>query len=170
MGDNLLDFDEIDQTQVAMVGGKGAQLGELCRIEGVSVPAGFCITTDSFKRMMAAEPSMPQLLDKLSDLSLDDPDAIRSLSADIRQTIEQASIPEDLTSAITRSIARLGEHAEYAVRSSATRGGFAFSFFRWPAGLVPQRGGIPGRPTARPPVLGLTFHRAGRDLPNAKRV
>jgi hypothetical protein len=33
----VLDFEEIDQTQVAIVGGKGAHLGELSRIEGEPV-------------------------------------------------------------------------------------------------------------------------------------
>ena len=44
----VLNFGEIDQTQVALVGGKGAHLGELSRIEGIRVPAGFCVTTDAF--------------------------------------------------------------------------------------------------------------------------
>ena len=49
----VLDFEEIDQTQVALVGGKGAHLGELSRIDGIRVPAGFCVTTDAFRRIMA---------------------------------------------------------------------------------------------------------------------
>ena len=56
MGCYVLDFQEIDQTQVAAVGGKGAHLGELSRIEGVRVPAGFCVTTDAFVRIMAEAP------------------------------------------------------------------------------------------------------------------
>ena len=47
MGDEVLDVQEIDRTQVALAGGKGALLGELLRIEGVRVPPGFCITTRS---------------------------------------------------------------------------------------------------------------------------
>ena len=38
MGSYVLGFEEIDQTQVAVVGGKGAHLGELSRIEGIRVP------------------------------------------------------------------------------------------------------------------------------------
>ncbi|HEY4215526.1 MAG TPA: rifamycin-inactivating phosphotransferase [Gemmatimonadaceae bacterium] len=49
----VLRFREIDQKQVASVGGKGANLGELSRIEGISVPAGFCVTTDAFARSVA---------------------------------------------------------------------------------------------------------------------
>ena len=54
MGCYVLDFQDIDQTQVAVVGGKGALLGELSRIEGIRVPAGFCVTTDAFQRILCA--------------------------------------------------------------------------------------------------------------------
>jgi pyruvate,water dikinase len=50
----------------------------------------------------------------------DDREAIRALSAEIRRALEGIAIPEDLASAITRPLARLGEQAAYAVRSSAT--------------------------------------------------
>ena len=116
----VLGFQEIDQTQVAVVGGKGAHLGELSRIEGIRVPAGFCVTTDAFRRIMADAPSIDERLDRLSRLSPDDREAIRTLSAEIRRTIEGIAIPDDLAAAITRSVARLGEQAAYAVRSSAT--------------------------------------------------
>src|ERR1700722_7156822 len=69
LGVDVLGFGEIDRTQVSIVGGKGAQLGELSRIEGIDVPAGFCITTDAFSRMMANAPSMVEQLDRLSYLS-----------------------------------------------------------------------------------------------------
>ena len=45
----VLDLEELDKTQVALAGGKGANLGELSRIEGIRVPAGFCVTTDAFR-------------------------------------------------------------------------------------------------------------------------
>ena len=116
----VLGFEEIDQTQVAVVGGKGAHLGELSRIEGIRVPAGFCVTTDAFRRIMADAPSIDDQLDRLSRLKPDDREAIRALSAEIRRTIEAIAIPDDLAAAITGSLARLGEQAAYAVRSSAT--------------------------------------------------
>ena len=120
MGCYVLGFEEIDQTQVAVVGGKGAHLGELSRIEGVRVPAGFCVTTDAFERIMAEAPTIDDRLDRLSRLKPDDREAIRALSAEIRQTLESIAIPDDLATAITRSLARLGEQAACAVRSSAT--------------------------------------------------
>ncbi|MBA3585249.1 MAG: phosphoenolpyruvate synthase, partial [Gemmatimonadetes bacterium] len=120
MGCYVLGFQEIDQTQVAVVGGKGAHLGELSRIEGLRVPAGFCVTTDAFQRIMAEAPSIDDRLDRLSRLKPDDREAIRALSAEIRRTLEGIAIPDDLAAAITRPLARLGEQVAYAVRSSAT--------------------------------------------------
>jgi phosphoenolpyruvate synthase/pyruvate phosphate dikinase len=117
---SVLGLEEIDRTQVALVGGKGAHLGELSRIEGVRVPAGFCVTTDAFRRIMAGAPSIDDRLDQLSRLNPDDREVIRTLSAEIRRTVEGIAIPDDLAAAITRALARLGEHAAYAVRSSAT--------------------------------------------------
>ena len=120
MGNYVLDFQEIDQTQVAVVGGKGAHLGELSRIEGIRVPAGFCVTTDAFRRIKEDAPSIDERLDRLSRLSPHDHEAIRTLSAEVRRTLAGIAIPDDLTAAITTSLARLGERAAYAVRSSAT--------------------------------------------------
>src|SRR5207342_3122233 len=88
MGSYVLGFQEIDQTQVAIVGGKGAHLGELSRIEGIRVPAGFCVTTDAFRRIMTTVPWVGDQLDQLSHLDPDDRQAIRTLSAEIRRTLE----------------------------------------------------------------------------------
>src|SRR3989442_2175146 len=120
MGSYVLGFQEIDQTQVAIVGGKGAHLGELSRIEGIRVPAGFSVTTDAFRRIMAEAPYIDERLDRLSRLNPDDRVAIRMLSAEIRRTLEGIAIPDDLAAAITLALAGLGEQAAYAVRSSAT--------------------------------------------------
>ena len=97
-----------------------ALLGELSRIEGICVPAGFCATTNAVKRILAETPSIDDRLDRLACMEPDDRGAIRTLSADVRRTLEGIAIPEDLTAAITRSLARLGEQAAYAVRSSET--------------------------------------------------
>jgi phosphoenolpyruvate synthase/pyruvate phosphate dikinase len=120
MGNYVLGFEDIDQTQVAMVGGKGAHLGELARIEGIHVPAGFCVTTDAFRRIMADAPSMDERLDQLSRLNPEDREAIRTLSAEIRRILEGIAIPDDLATAITHAVARHSMQAAYAVRSSAT--------------------------------------------------
>ncbi|MFJ8593372.1 rifamycin-inactivating phosphotransferase [Streptomyces sp. NPDC093598] len=116
----VLDLREVDETQLAVVGGKGAHLGTLSRIDGISVPGGFCVTTDAFRRIMADAPSIEDRLDQLSRLEPDDREAVRTLSAQIRHTIEGIAIPGDLAAEVARALAQLGEQAAYAVRSSAT--------------------------------------------------
>src|SRR5579863_3726693 len=101
----VLGLEEIDKTQVALAGGKGANLGVLSRIEGIRVPAGFCVTTDAFRRIVAEAPSIDDRLVRLARLSPDDREAIRTLSAEIRRTIEAVVIPDDLAAAITGSVA-----------------------------------------------------------------
>jgi pyruvate,water dikinase len=120
MGRHVLGLGDVDQRQVELVGGKGAHLGELSRVEGIRVPAGFCVTTDAFRRIVADTPSIDDRIDRLSHLAPADREAIRALSAQIRRPLEAAIIPDDLATAITDRLARLGEHAAYAVRSSAT--------------------------------------------------
>ncbi|QPP10549.1 phosphoenolpyruvate synthase [Streptomyces bathyalis] len=116
----VLGLQEIDRTQVALAGGKGAHLGELSRVEGIHVPAGYCVTTDAFRRVMAEAPSIDGQLVHLSRVNPEDRDAIRALSAEIRSSIEGIVIPDDLAAAITCPLAGLDEEAAYAVRSSAT--------------------------------------------------
>ncbi|HET6635607.1 MAG TPA: PEP/pyruvate-binding domain-containing protein, partial [Streptomyces sp.] len=119
-GPYVLDLQETDETQTDLVGGKGAHLGALSRIDGTRVPEGFCMTTDAFRRIVAETPSLDERLDQLSRLAPDDREAICALSAQIRQAIEEVVIPDDLAAAITRALARLGEQTACAVRSSAT--------------------------------------------------
>ncbi len=114
------DLQDVDATQVALVGGKGAHLGALSRIEGVRVPGGFCVTTEAFRRVMAGAPPVDDLLDRLSRVDADDREAVRTLSAQIRRAVEEIAVPDDLAAAITGALARSGERAAYAVRSSAT--------------------------------------------------
>ncbi|MFJ3641242.1 phosphoenolpyruvate synthase [Streptomyces sp. NPDC090108] len=119
----VLDLDELgeaDETRLAVAGGKGAHLGALSRIEGIRVPDGFCVTTDAFRRITAEAPALDGLLDRLLRLDPDDREAIRTLSARIRRTVESVAVPEDVTASVTRSLARLGEGTACAVRSSAT--------------------------------------------------
>jgi rifampicin phosphotransferase len=120
MASYVLGFGDIDRSQVELVGGKGANLGELSRVEGIRVPGGFCVTTAAFRRMLAEVPAIDGSLDLLARVDPDDREAIRVRSADIRRTIEAAAIPDDLVAAITGALARLGERTACAVRSSAT--------------------------------------------------
>jgi rifampicin phosphotransferase len=116
----VVGLDEIGQTQIAEVGGKGANLGELSRIDGVRVPPGFCVTASAFRQVVAGAPALDGVLDRLAGVRPDDRAAIGAVSAEIRGLVEEIPLPADLVAAVGAALARLGEHAAYAVRSSAT--------------------------------------------------
>ncbi|MEA4961894.1 phosphoenolpyruvate synthase [Lutispora sp.] len=116
----VYNFQDIDKTKLMVVGGKGANLGELSGIEGIHVPDGFCISTEAFKRIIGETSSINKLLDQLSILKVEDRDKIGKISGEIRKVIEGITIPEDINEDITRFISKLDENTAYAVRSSAT--------------------------------------------------
>jgi phosphoenolpyruvate synthase/pyruvate phosphate dikinase len=120
MSPYIFDFQEIDKTNLAIAGGKGANLGELTRMEGIHVPEGFCISTNAFKRIVGETTSVNKLLDQLSLLKVDERNKIGELSAEIRRIIEGIVIPQDINEEITRFVTRLGDKNAWAVRSSAT--------------------------------------------------
>ncbi|HMJ71119.1 MAG TPA: phosphoenolpyruvate synthase [Cyclobacteriaceae bacterium] len=120
MGAHILEFQEIDKTKIATVGGKGANLGELSRIEGVQVPGGFCVTTEAYKEVVGHSEELNSLLDQLTVLSADNRKSISETGAKIRKLIEEIPIPKGIEKEITRHLEQLGERNAYAVRSSAT--------------------------------------------------
>jgi pyruvate,water dikinase len=115
-----LGFREIDRTKVAMVGGKGANLGELSRIDGISVPEGFCVTTEAYKNTIEQTPELNALLDQLTLLKIEDAERVREISKKIRDAIEATPIGKDVAEAVADHLAKLGDKNPYAVRSSAT--------------------------------------------------
>src|SRR5215469_13519888 len=116
----VVPIEQIGVGRLASVGGKAAHLAELARIEGVHVPAGFCVTTDAFWTMLAASPRLRDRIGELSRSDPDDRDAMRTLSAVIREEIEAAPLPTGLAESVTPLIAAHGDGAGWAVRSSAT--------------------------------------------------
>jgi phosphoenolpyruvate synthase/pyruvate phosphate dikinase len=116
----VLALREVGKSKVGLVGGKGANLGELSRIEGIRVPEGFCLSTEAFERSVGELPSMSRLLAELSLLRVEDRAKISALSGELRKVIAAIAIPEEIGTEISRRLAELGEDAAYAVRSSAT--------------------------------------------------
>lgn len=116
----VLNFRQIDKTRLPLVGGKGANLGELRRIDGIHVPDGFCVTTDAYKEIIGNSAAINPLLDKLDGLKTSSRRDIADVSAKIREAIEETAIPESLGNEIGQHLEQLGDKNAYAVRSSAT--------------------------------------------------
>lgn len=129
MNSYVLGFHEIDKTKLMVVGGKGLNLGELTRIEGLQVPDGFCVTTEAYKKIIGSNKEICALIDQLSFLKVNDRDDISKISEKIRKVIEETEISKDIEEEITKYILNLGEKYAYAVRSSATAEDLPFASF-----------------------------------------
>ena len=114
-----LPFSEIAATDLPLVGGKGANLGEMTRA-GFPVPPGFCLTTAAFRTFIANCPQMESFYVALAELAQDDLVATRKIGKEIRQTLHTVPIPDDVAPAVRQSWHELDPNAAYAVRSSAT--------------------------------------------------
>ncbi|MGN8059650.1 phosphoenolpyruvate synthase [Pedobacter sp. 22163] len=120
MGKYVIGFQKIDRSAILEVGGKGANLGELSKIEGIQVPDGFCINTEAYKEITAGNKELNGLLDELCQLKTEDLQAVSKTSAKIRALIENISIPDDIVQEIGRCLASFDKYEAFAVRSSAT--------------------------------------------------
>lgn len=116
----VLSFQEMEKAQLLLVGGKGFNLGELSKIQGIQVPEGFCVTTAGFRTAIGQNKTFQALLDRLSMLKVEDRDQIAEISRKIRQILMEADIPSDVVKAVSRYLSRFGDEHAYAVRSSAT--------------------------------------------------
>ncbi|HEX5732521.1 MAG TPA: phosphoenolpyruvate synthase [Blastocatellia bacterium] len=120
MNTYVICFQEIDRTEFMVVGGKGANLGELSRIKGIRVPEGFCVNTEAYKKITENNQELNSLLDELTRLKAEDRNNISEISAKIRMAIERIPISKDITEEIAGYLTKFGEKDAFAVRSSAT--------------------------------------------------
>ncbi|WP_429844867.1 phosphoenolpyruvate synthase [Brevibacillus sp. FIR094] len=120
MSSLVLGFQEMDKTQLLLVGGKGLHLGELSKIPGILVPEGFCVTTVGYQKAIEQNETYHALLARLTMLKVQDRDQIGEISRKIRQIIMEVEIPSDVVKVVAHYLSELGEEHAYAVRSSAT--------------------------------------------------
>ena len=120
MSSLVLSFQEMEKTQLLLVGGKGLNLGELSKVEGIQVPEGFCVTTEGYQKAIEQNETYHALLDRLTMLKVEVQDQIGEISRKIRQILMEVEIPSDVVKAVTHYLSQFGENCAYAVRSSAT--------------------------------------------------
>lgn len=113
-------LEQADRTQVALVGGKAANLGELTRIDGIVVPPGICVTTDAFALVIEHSPALATALEALNAADPGDSAAVITRCAGIRSLIERADVPRALVEPIAEFLRAGRGTAGWAVRSSAT--------------------------------------------------
>ncbi|PGU10200.1 phosphoenolpyruvate synthase [Bacillus cereus] len=129
MSSFVLDFQEIEKTQLFLVGGKGLNLGELSNIQGIQVPEGFCVTTIGYEKAIERNKVFQTLLNQLAMLKIEDRDQIGEVSKKIREGIMAVEIPVDIVESVAHSLSRFGNEYAYAVRSSATAEDLPYASF-----------------------------------------
>lgn len=118
---SILWFDQISKEDVPIVGGKGANLGEMKKA-GLPVPDGFVVTAEVYFYFIENTGIKKLISQKLSSFSGDDTKKLNSLSKEIKQAILKTSMPEKIAQYISIAYDKLcqGQEKFVAVRSSAT--------------------------------------------------
>ncbi|PFR08449.1 phosphoenolpyruvate synthase [Bacillus anthracis] len=129
MSSFVLDFQEIEKTQLSLVGGKGLNLGELSKIQGIQVPEGFCVTTVGYEKAVEQNEELQTLLQQLTKLKKEERAQIGKMSKKIREVIMAVQIPTDVAEAVAHYLSRFGKEHAYAVRSSATAEDLPYASF-----------------------------------------
>ena len=122
----VVPFEALRMTDVEVVGGKNASLGEMISqlaATGVRVPGGFATTAHAYREFLRHGGLDQRIQDKLATLDVDDVRALASAGALIRQWIVDTPLPPALEAGIREQFTRLvagSPQASFAVRSSAT--------------------------------------------------
>ncbi|MDO9148019.1 MAG: phosphoenolpyruvate synthase [Hydrogenophaga sp.] len=123
--DLVVPFEHLRMTDVDVVGGKNASLGEMISQlpSGVKVPTGFATTAHAFREFLQFDGLTERINARLNALDTEDVRALAEAGAEIRAMVENQPFPADLEKAIRDAFATLvgdNEKATFAVRSSAT--------------------------------------------------
>lgn len=126
MGKNFIRwFSEINKNSVPIVGGKGANLGEIFNLH-VPVPPGFVVTTEAYKYFLDKAGLNGRIKKLLHGIIYENTDQLEERAKKIRGLISGAKMPDDLKKEILESYQKLNEEVSgekpiyVAVRSSAT--------------------------------------------------
>jgi pyruvate,water dikinase len=112
-------FEKIRLADVGLVGGKGANLGELT-VAGLPVPPGFVVTSDAYRYAVDSANLGAQLATVLAGVNAEDPTDLTRAAEEAQRLVRTITLPADLSSTILDAYHRLGEGVRVAVRSSGT--------------------------------------------------
>ncbi|PAT39438.1 phosphoenolpyruvate synthase [Vandammella animalimorsus] len=121
----VVPFENLRMSDVEVVGGKNASLGEMISQlpQGVRVPTGFATTAHAFREFLKHDGLSEKISQRLAALDVDDVRALAEAGAQIRAMVQAQPFPPELEKAIREAFATLSAgnaQASFAVRSSAT--------------------------------------------------
>src|SRR5262245_1630165 len=88
----VLPFAEVGKGDLALAGGKGANLGEMTRA-GLPVPPGLCVTTAAYRLFLAGHPDLDGMFAALDAAGPDDLEAARRAAGAAREQLLRLPIP-----------------------------------------------------------------------------
>lgn len=118
----VIDFKDIDKDSIPLVGGKGANLGEMTKA-GFPVPNGFAVTVPSYELFLKENDIAKKIYEILEVTDVEDPAQLEHAANKIQKIINTSKFPESVFKDIVKSYKRLSglfSKALVAVRSSAT--------------------------------------------------
>jgi len=118
----VLPFSKIRKDDVGLVGGKGANLGEMYSAN-LPVPNGFVVTAQAYEYVIAYNKLQPEIIKIIRETNFQNQKQLEKASIKIQRMIQTADIPQELVDEIIKSYRTLkvGENNPLvAVRSSAT--------------------------------------------------
>lgn len=117
--ENIIWFADETATDHALVGGKGANLGNMTA-KGFQVPPGFTVSTAAYRAHVSESDIRPEVESILSKIDYTDPVGLEEHVAQIRKLITDAPMPEAVTRDVAAAYAKVGDTSFVAVRSSGT--------------------------------------------------
>jgi pyruvate,water dikinase len=118
MPETIIWFKDIGKEDVPIVGGKGANLGEMTRAN-IPVPPGFVVSVDAYFEFLKKSDIIDEIKTLLESLDIEDTRQLQRVSAVIKQMFMDSKIMPELANKIKAAYKQLGE-GPVAVRSSAT--------------------------------------------------
>ncbi|MBS0318750.1 MAG: phosphoenolpyruvate synthase, partial [Proteobacteria bacterium] len=105
----VVPFENLRMTDVEVVGGKNASLGEMISQlpQGLRVPTGFATTAHAFREFMRHGGLAERIEARLAALDTEDVRALAKAGAEIRALIEAQPFPAALEQAIRQAFERL---------------------------------------------------------------
>ncbi len=111
-------FDEVTKDDIPLVGGKGANLGEMVHAQ-IPVPPGFIVTADAYFKFLETNKFTDEIRRYLKDLDVNDSKKLQEIAGLIKDRISSVPMPPDMINEIKGAYLKLGGGL-VAVRSSAT--------------------------------------------------
>lgn len=116
---NIYWFRELSKDSLPMVGGKGANLGEMYNA-GFPIPDGFVVSSGAYFKFIYHNGIDKVIKEETEGLDVEDTDQLNRASMTIKNAILRGEIPEDIRRDIINAYSQLGAEPYVAVRSSAT--------------------------------------------------